>query len=293
MNSVKSRSGLSAVAAFLLVTLAAAEHPPAADRIPVPANPQPTADAADHTTSKPVPAGRQETDPHAAQQNHHGKPAALQQDPLRLLKDGNCRFVADAPRHEHQDAAWRRENAAHGQHPFALILSCADSRVPPEVVFDQGLGDLFVVRVAGNVCTPEECGSVEYAIGHLHVPLIVVMGHTKCGAVSAAVERAEGHGSVPELLHHIEPAVEAAKAGKPADKAALIAAAVRENVWLSISNLIGHSAEIRSAIQMDGLRVIGAVYDLETGKVQWLGPHPNQSGLTMGSTADGWHADSH
>ena len=129
---------------------------------------------------------------------------------LRELKAGNDHHVAKRYQHPHQTAARQRELAAT-QHPHAIVLSCADSRVAPEIILDQGLGDLFDVRVAGNVASDIELASIEYAAVHLHTPLLVVMGHQKCGAVTAAAESGEAEGHLPSLLALIRPAVERAK----------------------------------------------------------------------------------
>lgn len=208
---------------------------------------------------------------------------------LKRLEEGNQRFAAGNAKHAHQDPARRHETVTDGQHPFAAILACADSRVPPELVFDQGLGDLFVVRVAGNICGRDECGSLEYAVEHLQTPLLIVIGHTRCGAVTAAVEHVQEHGSIPALLQRIEPAVKSAEGTQPdSSKSALIAVAVRENVFASMDALITHSAILREAIRNGSTQLIGAVYDLDSGRVQWLGPHPRQAELVSRSTQDGW-----
>lgn len=123
---------------------------------------------------------------------------------LAALKDGNARFVAGKPTRPNQDAA-RRTDVAKGQNPFAALISCADSRVAPELVFDQGLGDLFIVRVAGNVANTDEIGSSEYGVEHLGAPLLVVLGHTKCGAVAAVMQGAEVHGNIPGAVKNIAP----------------------------------------------------------------------------------------
>src|SRR5215831_2892258 len=144
---------------------------------------------------------------------------------LRELKAGNDHHVAKRYQHPHQSAARQRELAA-SQSPHAIILSCADSRVAPEIILDQGLGDLFDVRVAGNVAGDAELASIEYAALHLHTPLLVVMGHQKCGAVTAAAEAGEAEGHMPSLVALIRPAVERARS-EPGD---LIDNAVRINV---------------------------------------------------------------
>jgi methyl-accepting chemotaxis protein len=200
--------------------------------------------------------------------------AALQQ-----LKEGNARFLAGAPLHPNQDAA-RRTDVVKGQSPFATVLTCSDSRVPVELLFDQGIGDTFVVRVAGNVSDTDEIGTIEYGVGHLHTPLLVVMGHTGCGAVKAVLEGAEVHGSIPALVDNIAPAVAQARAANPgAAFDALFAAAVKNNVWVSIDDLFKRSAEVRELVAAGKLQVVGAVYDLATGTVNWLGQHPEQARL--------------
>src|SRR6478672_9283937 len=132
---------------------------------------------------------------------------------LRELKAGNDHHVAKQYQHPHQTAARQRELAG-GQNPHAIVLSCADSRVAPEIILDQGLGDLFDIRVAGNVAGETELASIEYAAAHLHTPLLVVLGHQKCGAVTAASEPGETEGHIPALLAFIRPAVEKAR-GEP------------------------------------------------------------------------------
>jgi len=144
---------------------------------------------------------------------------------LTELKEGNAHHAGKRYQHPHQTAARQRELAS-GQHPHAIVLSCADSRVAPEIIFDQGLGDLFDVRVAGNVAGDTEVASIEYAAAHLHTPLLVVMGHQMCGAVTAAAEAQEPEGHLPSLVAMIRPAVESARK-QPGD---LIGNAVRINV---------------------------------------------------------------
>lgn len=208
---------------------------------------------------------------------------------LTALKEGNARYVAGKPVRPNQDAE-RRASVAKGQNPFAAFISCADSRVGPELVFDQGLGDLFVVRVAGNVANTDEIGSSEYGVEHLGAPLLVVLGHTKCGAVAAVMQGAEVHGNIPGAVKNIAPAAEKVKSanpGTPADK--LVAQAVQANVWLTIDNVFEQSSIVRNLVKNGKLQVVGAVYDLETGAVNWLGQHPEQGRLlayTGGAGAD-------
>src|SRR3954466_5220806 len=184
---------------------------------------------------------------------------------LRELAAGNEHHVSKRYRHPHQNAARQRE-LADSQHPHATVLSCADSRVAPEIILDQGLGDLFDVRVAGNVASDAELASIEYAAVHLHTPLLVVMGHQQCGAVTAAAEEGEAEGHLPSLLALIRPAVERAKA-QPGD---LIDNAVRINVENVVRQVRGSNPVLAPLVDRGGLMVVGAVYSLDSGKVVWL-----------------------
>ena len=184
---------------------------------------------------------------------------------LRELQAGNDHHVAKRYQHPHQTTARQRELAST-QHPHAVVLSCADSRVAPEIILDQGLGDLFDVRVAGNVASDTELASIEYAAVHLHTPLLVVMGHQKCGAVTAAAESGEAEGHLPSLLALIRPAVERATA-QPGD---LIDNAVRINVENVVRQVRGSQPVLAALVDRGGLRVVGAVYSLDSGKVAWL-----------------------
>jgi carbonic anhydrase len=184
---------------------------------------------------------------------------------LKTLQEGNSRYIASRSTHPDQSAARRREIAT-GQHPFAVVLGCADSRVPPEVIFDQGLGDLFTVRVAGNIASAEVLGSIEYAVEHLHVPLVVVLGHEKCGAVAATAHHESGFFHVSSLVRVIEPAVEEAKT-QPGD---LIHNAVACNIRNGVRTISSATPELKKLIEEGKLRVIGADYDLESGRVELL-----------------------
>ena len=184
---------------------------------------------------------------------------------LKQLQAGNANHVAKKYQRPHQSAD-RQKELASGQSPNAIILSCADSRVPPELVFDQGLGDLFVVRVAGNVPGNDEIGSIEYAAEHLHTPLIVVMGHTKCGAVQAAVDGGDPHGHLGPLLAMIQPAVARAKR-QPGDP---VENAIRNNVENVVQQLRASSPVLAPLVTRGSLKVVGGVYALDTGKVTWL-----------------------
>ncbi|MBX3739054.1 MAG: hypothetical protein KF715_20370 [Candidatus Didemnitutus sp.] len=212
---------------------------------------------------------------------------------LQRLADGNTRFVAGDFRHPNLTPE-RRAEIANGQTPFATILTCSDSRVPAEAIFDQGLGDLFLVRVAGNVAKTDEIGSIEYGTGHLGTPLLVVMGHSSCGAVKAVVDGAEVHGNIPELVAPIVPVVEKTKAVNPGlPGAQLLAKAVEANVWQSIDTIFENSATVRDLVKAGKLKVVGAVYDLASGEVQVKGEHPEQARLLAYTGGAGAHAAEH
>lgn len=187
---------------------------------------------------------------------------------LARLMRGNRRFATGRPRHPHVTPSRRRALKA-GQEPFATILSCADSRVPPNVVFDQGLGDLFVVRTAGNLAGANEVASIAYALEHLGVDVVVVLGHEECGAVKATIDVVEGTSEAGEfapLVEPITPAVNKARASG-ASGAELVAAAVAANVSLVTTQVVERSDIVAGAIEERGIAVVGAVYDLDTGRV--------------------------
>lgn len=189
---------------------------------------------------------------------------------LTRLQEGNARFAAGKPQHPHEASAWRR-TLEKGQHPFAVILGCSDSRVPPELIFDQGLGDLFVVRVAGNIVDTDVIATVEYAIDHLDTQLIVVMGHSNCGAVTATLDHladADGEpAEVVSLLYRIEPAF----MGIPKDlpRQQRIDQAVNRNVELSVRRL-SRVPDLRRGVVAGKIKIVGAVYHMHTGKVEIL-----------------------
>jgi carbonic anhydrase len=185
---------------------------------------------------------------------------------LRLLMEGNTRYVAAKVVHPNQDGSRRRE-VAGAQHPFAVILGCSDSRVPPEILFDQGIGDLFVVRVAGNVAGPDVLGSIEYAGGHLGVALVMVLGHSGSGAVRATVKGDHAEGHAAGLLEAIVPALERAR-GKSGDLAENTAT---ENVKLVMSQIEQSRPVLAELVSSGKLRVVGARYDLDSGRVELLG----------------------
>jgi carbonic anhydrase len=180
-------------------------------------------------------------------------------DALKLLLEGNQRFTDGKPLRPNQDAT-RRAALVGGQQPFAAILSCSDSRTAPEIIFDRGLGDLFTIRNAGNVPGPLAMESLLYTTAHLGTPLILVLGHTKCGAVAATLS---GHtGDIPETAKHIEPAVAKSKSmsGDPLDNA------IAENVRLAVQKL-STWAPLAEMIKAGNLQIVGAVYHLDSGRV--------------------------
>ena len=193
---------------------------------------------------------------------------------LDRLRQGNARFVADiAAANAGHD---RRAELVNGQNPFAIILGCSDSRAPAELVFDQGLGDLFVIRVAGNVIAPSLVGSVEFAAEAFGTKLVVVMGHTQCGAVRVTVDqiRAPSGARSPNLqdiVDRVRPAVESVISVRPdLEGPALMREAVRANIRASVSQLRHASAILENLMKRDGLLIVGAEYDLETGVVAFL-----------------------
>jgi carbonic anhydrase len=207
---------------------------------------------------------------------------------LRLLKEGNGRYVDGKLQHPHQDRARRALTTAQGQHPLATVLTCSDSRVPAEIIFDQGIGDIFVVRVAGNVAATDEIGSIEYAVDHLATPVVVVMGHTQCGAVTAVVDDSKLPPNIATLVEPIKPAVEKAREANPqAAKDVLLKAAITANVWQAVEDLLRLSPIIREKVRDGKAQVAGALYDLDSGQVQWLGPHPDQEKLVGGKKGAG------
>lgn len=194
-------------------------------------------------------------------------PGITPDEALARLLEGNRRFVANKVFHPNETPAARAKLAA-SQAPFAVILGCADSRVPPEVVFDFGLGDLFVVRVAGNIVEDAGVGSIEYAVEHLGTPLIVVLGHERCGAVKAAIDALdageEGTGHIAELVRKLKPAIEASKS-TPGDRAEN---AMRENVRRMVAELAGLEPLLKEKVDEGKLKIAGARYDLDTGVVE-------------------------
>ena len=194
---------------------------------------------------------------------------------LDLLREGNRRFVAERQR-DARVGATRRNELTERQEPFAIVLGCSDSRVPAEIVFDQGLGDLFVIRVAGNIVAPSQIGSVEFAAEQFHTRLVVVLGHSGCGAVLATIDQLKRpvdkqSRNLRAIVDRVRPSVEPLlAAAPPGDPQALVRHAVRANVRASVSNLRHGSEILEQLIERDGLLVVGAEYSLETGVVEFF-----------------------
>jgi carbonic anhydrase len=193
------------------------------------------------------------------------RPRANPDEILKQLQAGNRRFAAGTLSHPNQSAA-RRLEAAKGQDPAAVILSCSDSRVPPELIFDQGLGDLFVIRIAGNIATNEALGSIQYALEHFSTSLVIVLGHERCGAVDATLKGGQLQGHVATLVEAIRPAVEGVK-GQGGDTLDL---AVKANIQRVVGQLRTARPVLAGLVSKGAVKVAGAVYDLDTGTVTLL-----------------------
>ncbi|MBA4389790.1 MAG: carbonic anhydrase [Syntrophus sp. (in: bacteria)] len=184
---------------------------------------------------------------------------------LQKLVEGNKRYFSSKQSHPNQDME-RRKEVSKGQKPFAVIVGCSDSRIPPEIIFDQGLGDLFVIRVAGNIVDDVALGSIEYAVGHLGSQLVVVLGHSKCGAVTATVQGGEVHGHIGSIVKAIMPAVERAKA----ETGDLTDNSIKANALL-VADQIKSSQPILSEMVRNGkIEVVSAYYDIDSGEVTIL-----------------------
>src|SRR5436190_9110194 len=194
---------------------------------------------------------------------------------LQWRRDGNRRFVANVRSHDSATEARRAEVAA-GQEPFAIILGCSDSRVPAEIVFDQGLGDLFVIRVAGNIVAPSQVGSVEFAAARYGTRLVVVLGHSQCGAILATIDELKRptvnqSRNLHSIVDRVRPAVEPLlQTGLNLQQDDLVSHAVRANVRSSVSQLWHGSEMLEQLIEKDNLAVVGAEYSLETGVVDFF-----------------------
>lgn len=201
---------------------------------------------------------------------------------MAMLQDGNARFVRGTGFSPHTSRA-RRELAAsqdQSDYAYATVLSCSDSRVPVELLFDAGIMDLFVVRVAGNVCDTDEIGSIEYGLAHVKTPVLVVLGHTQCGAVTAVTHELQGKGhplekNIVPLVDNIIPAVKRAMNYHPrCEGDAIIPHAIEENVWQAMRDLFQKSPAVRAIVREGKAKVVGAIYDIRTGEVTWLPSEP-------------------
>ena len=197
---------------------------------------------------------------------------------ITMLKEGNARFVANKSIHPHADTQRLiqagKEN--QGNHAYATVITCSDSRVPVERIFDAGVMDIFVIRVAGNVVDVDEAGSIEYGLAHVNTPVLVVLGHTQCGAVTAVTNAVQGHGhalerNIPPLVDNIIPAVKKAMADNPAVHGKdIIPYGIEQNVWTGIEELFMRSPSTRQIVHSGKAKVVGAIYDVGTGKIKWL-----------------------
>jgi carbonic anhydrase len=208
---------------------------------------------------------------------------------LLKLMSGNVRFSSGQSTHSDISAERRKQVTRGGQHPFVTVIACSDSRVPVEILFDQGVGDIFVIKVAGNVCNTDEIGSIEYGVDHLGTPIMVVLGHTHCGACTAVATGADVHGSIPDLIAPIRPALKKVQAAHPKLYGkALVSALVEANVWQAIEDLLLRSSSTRERMKNGRVNVIGAVYNIETGTVKWMGTHPEQESLISDMKYNVW-----
>lgn len=199
---------------------------------------------------------------------------------LEKLREGNARFASGTPTHSGLGGTTRRDELVEGQAPFAVVLGCSDSRVPVEIVFDRDLGDLFVIRVAGNIVASSQIGSVEFAAQRFQTRLVVVMGHSRCGAVQATLDelRRPSESRSPNLnaiVDRIRPSVEELlETGLAGDEDALLRRAVRANVRAAVNHLRHGSEVLERLIRNDGLVVVGALYSLESGVVDFFDGAP-------------------
>jgi len=180
----------------------------------------------------------------------------------KMMIEGNKRYVTGKATHKHQDST-RRMDVTGGQHPFAIVISCSDSRVPPEIIFDQGIGDLFVIRLAGNIVDDAALGSIEYAVEHLGSKYIMVLGHESCGAVKATVDGGEAPGHIGTIVKAIKPAIDSVR-GRTAD---LPEVGMRANVAMTVQMLKTADPFLKPLFEKGELMIVGARYDLDDGRV--------------------------
>lgn len=189
------------------------------------------------------------------------------QEALQKLLEGNKRYIGATMSYPNQTEK-RRTELLQGQFPFAVVLGCADSRIPPEILFDQGIGDIFVIRVAGNITSPEVIGSIEYAVEHLSVPLVMVMGHDSCGAVGATVDAVANNvdvtGNVGSVVEAIKPAVQRVQA----TSGNMVENAVRANVELVVEQLKTSKPLLSSYVEQGKVRIVGSYYSMKSGEVE-------------------------
>ncbi len=206
----------------------------------------------------------------------NGKPTP--DEAIGMLKAGNTRFVQGQALHPNTDSTRLHKAGTEnqGDHAYATVITCSDSRVPVERIFDAGVMDLFVIRVAGNVCDTDEVGSIEYGLAHVRTPVLVVLGHKQCGAVTAVTHAVQGKGhalerNIPPLVDNIQPAVQRAMRQYPQARGdAVIPHAIEENVWQGIEDLFLASPTARELVKSGKAKVVGAIYDVSTGEVEWL-----------------------
>lgn len=211
----------------------------------------------------------------------HAQADRTQEGALALLCEGNTRFAEGRPLHPHADKE-RLDLAAtsdQGAHAMATVVSCSDSRVPVEVIFDAGIMDLFIIRVAGNICGPSEAASVEYGVTHVHTPLLLILGHSQCGAVTAACKLAlagqEAPPGLAPVLDQVLPAEvrrDVAECGEQIET--VVAAQTEANVWRTLRDVFRASPDVREAVAAGKVKAAGAIYELETGRVRWLPDEP-------------------
>lgn len=205
-----------------------------------------------------------------------GKPTP--DDAINMLKEGNLRFVGGTSKHPHLNVERLTQAGSEnqGDHAYATVITCSDSRVPVEAIFDAGIMDIFVIRVAGNVCDVDERGSIEYGLAHVHTPVLVVLGHTQCGAVTAVTHAVLGQGhalerNIPPLVDNILPAVKKAIADNPDVKGTdIIPMAIEQNIWTGIEELFLESPSTREFVKRGYAKVVGAIYDVGHGTIEWL-----------------------
>ena len=227
---------------------------------------------------------------------------------IQMLTEGNNRFVGGASKHPNTDAGrlFKAGTENQGDHAYATVITCSDSRVPVERIFDAGVMDTFVIRVAGNVVDTDEAGSIEYGLAHVNTPILVILGHTQCGAVTAVTHAVNGTGhalerNIPPLVDNIIPAVKRAQSQNPGVHGDdIIPAAIIENVWQGTEDLFMVSPSSRSLVKSGKVKVVGAIYDVGTGKVNWLPELPVSQILSkvesnparaMNAMADGEHGE--